>query len=57
MKVGILFKKEETREVEVTMCEGAGYEDLASAVKAEREKLGDDWEFETWWRVGKDEGQ
>ena len=54
MKVGILFKREETREVEVTMCEGAGYEDLASAVKAEHKKLGDGWEYETWWRVTED---
>ncbi len=54
MKVGILFKREEIREVEVTMCEGAGYEDLASAVSAEHKKLGDDWNFETWWRVTED---
>ena len=54
MKVGILFKKEEIREVEVTLCEDAKLVDLSLAVEAEHKKLGDDWNFETWWRVTED---
>lgn len=54
MKVGILFKKEESHAVEVTMPEDAKLADLSSAVEAERKKLGDGWEFETWWNVTKD---